>query len=533
MMNSPAWIFDGSVLPDLHGKGDLAVKFLKLLKHPKSQAKGQAFEVWPFMERIVRRVYGDTRPDGQRRVKTVFLMLPRGNRKTTLGAGLVMLHTIGPERINGGYAVSAAVDREQARIAYDEAVGMLQVHPRLMRATNIRDTKSLIEHPKSGSVYHAVSSDGAAQHGKTPTFVLADELHTWRKADLWNALRTGVVKTPNSITWIITTAGKGQMNLAYDLYKYAKAIDAGEIEDEAFLPILFESPPDVDWRSEEAWRAVNPGLEHGFPDIDGLRQLAREAENRPGEREAFMQFNLNVWLDGAAAPWLDMALYDASGLDPVDLAALEGEPCYVGVDLSSTEDLTAVVAVFPRPDGTAIVAPFFFVPEASLRKRQERDSVPYLRWRDEGHIVATPGNVVDYDIVEGRIADLAERFNVLEILIDRWNATGTMNRLSAMGLPVVRFGQGYASMNAAVKATERTILSGNLRHGGHPVLRWNFQNVTIERDPAGNEKFNKARSAEKIDGAVACAMALARATSGENGPSIYDTEEGAEGLLVL
>jgi phage terminase large subunit-like protein len=148
-------------------------------------------------------------------------------------------------------------------------------------------------------------------------------------------------------------------------------------------------------------------------------------------------------------------------------------------------------------------------------------------------ITATPGNVVDYEIVEAKIMDLAERFNVAEIPIDRWNATGTMNRLMNAGLPVVKFGQGFASMNAAVKETERTILSGNLKHGGHPVLRWNFQNCTIDRDPAGNEKFNKARSPEKIDGAVACAMALARARAGENGPSVYDTVAGAEGLLVL
>lgn len=532
-MSYPAWVFDRTKLPDPHKKGEQAAKFLKLMKHPKSLADGQAFELWPFLDRIVRRVYGDTKPNGQRKVKTVFLMLPRGNRKTTLGAGLVMLHTIGPEKIPGGYAVSAAVDREQARIAYDEAVGMIQCYPRLAQATNIRDTKSLIEHPKSGSIYHAVSSDGAAQHGKTPSFVLADELHTWKKADLWQALRTGVIKVPNSITWIITTAGKGQMNMAWELYKYAKRIEAGEIQDDAFLPILFESPPDVDWRDEKAWREVNPGLKHGFPDIDGLRQLAREAENRPGEREAFMQYNLNCWLDGAAAPWLDMPTYDAAGAEPVDLDALEGQPCYVGVDLSSTSDLTAVVAVFPHQDGSLTVKPFFFVPEDTLRQRQERDQVPYLRWKEEGHLIATPGNVVDYSIVEGCIMDLGERFDLKEVVLDRWNATGTMNRLMEAGLPVTKFGQGFASMNAAVKATERAILAGQMRHGGHPVLRWNFQNCTIARDPAGNEKFDKSRSAEKIDGAVAAAMGIARAVSGENGPSVYDGEDRAGGLLIL
>jgi phage terminase large subunit-like protein len=323
------------------------------------------------------------------------------------------------------------------------------------------------------------------------------------------------------------------MNMAWDLYKYAKQVASGEEKDEGFLPILFESPPDVDWKDENAWRAVNPGLKHGFPDMDGLRQLAREAQNRPGEREAFMQYHLNCWLDGAAAPWLDMSIYDSSAGEPVSLDDLTGQPCVVGVDLGATDDLSSVVAVFPRDDGTVIVKPFFFVPEESLRRRQERDSVPYLTWRDEGFLTATSGNVADHDAIESFIRELAERFAVGEVVIDAWAALGIINHLVADGIPVTKFRQGFASMSPAVMETERTILSGNLRHGGHPVLRWNFQNCTIDRDPAGNQKFNKARSAEKIDGAVACAMALCRARAGDNGPSVYDTDAGAGGLLVL
>lgn len=529
-MTGPTWIYDGSLLPDPHGRGERAVRFLKRLKHPKSTAERHAFQLYPFMDRIIRRVYGDTDAAGQRRVKTVFLLLPRGNRKTTLGAGLAMLHTFGPERITGGYAVSAAVDREQARIAFDEAKMMIEMHRALTEATHIRDTRSLIEHPKSGSIYHAASAEAKSKHGKTPTFVLADELHAWPSNALWQALRTGLSKTPESLLWIITTAGRGQLNLAYDLYAYAKGIEAGEIVDPGFLPILFETPADADWKDEALWFDANPGLEHGFPDIDGLRQLAREAENRPSDREAFRQYHLNIWIDSAAAPWLDMPLYDEGG-EVIDLDALVGEPCWIGVDLSSTEDLTAVVAAFLRPNGGYIVLPQFFVPQDTLRRRSERDGVPYVRWAEEGHIIPTPGNVVDYDWVENAIMDLAERYRVMEIAIDRWNSTGTINRLTAAGLPVAKFGQGFASMSPACREVERAILSRKLHHGGHPVLRWCFQNAVIVSNPAGDVKFDKSRAAEKIDGAVATAMAVARAAAAEAMPSVYETER--EGFLFV
>ena len=155
-------------------------------------------------------MYGDTDAAGERRIKTVFALIPRGARKTTLGAALALLHTIGPERVPGGYAVSVACDREQARIAFDEARAMIKMPKPLVAATWVRDSRNLIEHPKSGSRYYAASSDAKAAWGKTPTFALADELHAWYGETLWRAIRTGMAKSPGSILWITTTAVPGK-----------------------------------------------------------------------------------------------------------------------------------------------------------------------------------------------------------------------------------------------------------------------------------------------------------------------------------
>ena len=165
------------------------------------------------------------------------------------------------------------------------------------------------------------------------------------------------------------------------------------------------------------------------------------------------------------------------------------------------------MAVLEHGDGY-LVLPRFFVPQDGIRRRSERDGVPYASWAEQGHIIATAGAVVDYGVVEAYIAELAERYRVEAIAIDRWNSTGTQTRLQEIGLPVVAFGQGFASMSPACKEVERLILNRQLAHDGNPVMRWCLSNVAIAQDPAGNIKIDRQKAKEKVDGAVALAMAI-------------------------
>ncbi|WP_245477949.1 MULTISPECIES: hypothetical protein [unclassified Mesorhizobium] len=146
-----AWIFDKSPIPDPHGKGERAVRFIRVLRHPKSGLSGKLFQLDEWQERIIRKVYGDTKPNGTRKIKTVFALIPRGNRKTTLGAALELVH-LGPERIPHSQVISAAVDRDQARIALEEMVGVINAHPRTAEAFQIQDTKNRITSQKARRV---------------------------------------------------------------------------------------------------------------------------------------------------------------------------------------------------------------------------------------------------------------------------------------------------------------------------------------------------------------------------------------------
>jgi phage terminase large subunit-like protein len=327
-------------------------------------------------------------------------------------------------------------------------------------------------------------------------------------------------KREQPLTIAITTAGCGRLGIAWELYQYAKRVQAGEIEDPTFLPVRLEPPDGFDWRDPEVWAYVNPAL-GVFRSLEEMQTSAKRAEHVPAQQAAFRQLYLNEWRDGAAEPWLDMSIWDEGeqdiGLDDID----PGTRSWIGVDLSATTDLTAVVALFEHGDGYLAV-PKFFVPADGARRRAERDGVNYPLRINQGHIIATPGSVVDYDHVETYIAGLAERHRVEAIAIDRWNSTATTTRLMEQGLPVVRFGQGFASMSSACKELERLVLARQLAHDGSPVLRWCLSNVALEQDAAGNVKITKAKSRERVDGATALAMAVGVAQT-EGSRSVYES----------
>lgn len=528
-MTSPSWIDDGSPIPDPLGYGARAVAFLRNLRHPKSALAGRAFALDPWMERVILRLYGPRHladdPEnqikrGDRIVTNVFAMLPRGNRKTSLGAALTLLHTIGPERRPLGQVICAAADQKQARIALDEAANVLRADRRLERRVKMEPHKNRITNLHGGAWIEAISADGATQHGRTPDFVLMDELHAWKGRDLWEAMVTGLAKVPASLRVIITTAGRGTEGIAHEQYDYARRVAAGEIEDPACLPILFEAPRDADWRDEAVWRAVNPGLRYGYPALGGLRQLAREAEARPADRTSFRQLHLNVWQEGGADPFVDLDVYDA-GAAPVDLMELRKEPCWVAVDLSSNFDLTVVLACWRDGDGF-VVHPWFYCPADNLRDRQDRMGQPYVEWADAGLIEPTPGNVVDLRPVEQKVRELCADFDVQQIAFDPFLARSSMSALGDEGLPVIEFRQGAKTMMPAIHKLERAIVGRRFRHGGHPILRMCFEHAEAETNALGHTtRLLKGKRKLSIDGAVAAAMAVECASTGDTARDPY------------
>ncbi|QUS42343.1 terminase large subunit [Tardiphaga alba] len=538
-MLTPAWIDDGSEIPDPFGRGQQAVEWLRKLKHPKNPAPGHPFEMGPWQERIFRKIYGpryteDVFDDGirvaragSRIVRRVVLVLPRGNRKTSLAAAINMLHIRGPEREPGNLVISAATSHEQAVELFEETALIIDCDKRMRNIRIRRGNNFGITFERDGCRYKPVASDGKTQHGKTPKVIIADELHAWEgKAgrEQWNALTSALVKVPETLLVIATTSGRGQDNLAWEEVQRAIKIQKGEIVDPSVLPVVFMAEKDDDWQDERLWRAVNPGMQYGYPDLGSYRVEAQKAVDSPSERHKFLQYNLNVWQDRSTSPFVEMSVWD-EGARPIP-ADMEGAPCWIGVDMSTSNDLTAVVACIPHGDDFVLL-PFFFCPEADIAKKSKEDGVDYPAWAQKGFITATPGDTIDYTAVIACITALCDRFDVQEINFDPALAGPVMQPLTDEGLPTAKLGQNWQIQTPALRDLERIILNRNVVHAGHPVLRWNFANVAVHHWGNANRAFRKDKSTGRIDGAVATWMAVSRAAAPQR-ESVYDREDFVE-----
>lgn len=330
--------------------------------------------------------------------------------------------------------------------------------------------------------------------------------------------------------FLITTAGTDTHSICYETHQKAVDILEGRKIDPTFYPVIYGAKDSDDWTDPKVWKKANPSLGVTVQ-MEKVKAAFESARQNPGEENAFRQLRLNQWVKQSIR-WMPMEKWDACGFQ-VNEEELEGRVCYGGLDLSSTTDLTAFSLVFPPLDESDKfrILPYFWVPEETLDMRVKRDHVPYDVWEKQGFIKTTEGNVVHYGFIEKFIETLGERFNIREIAFDRWGAVQMVQNLENMGFAVVPFGQGFKDMSPPTKELMKLVLEQKIAHAGHPVLRWNMDNIFIRTDPAGNIKADKEKSTEKIDGAIATIMALDRAIrcGNANTESVYDSR----GILFM
>lgn len=520
------------MLPTSHydkKKADRAVTFIENLCHTKGKWAGTPFWLLPWQEQLIRDIFGIVKPDGNRQFRTAFVEICKKVGKSELAAA-VALYLLYADNEPSAEVYGAAADRQQASIVFDVAKQMVEMSPALMKRSKLMAaTKRIVNYGNAG-YYQVLSAEVGGKHGFSVSGLVFDEIHTQPNRQLYDVLTKGSSDArQNPLHFIITTAGNDRHSIAFELHTKAVDILEGRRVDPTFYPVVYGLKDDEDWEDEANWYKVNPSLGYTV-DIERLRDAYREAKQNPADEITFKWLRMNMWVSSTTA-WIPDAIY-MRGNEPIDMDALEGRDCYAGLDLSSTGDITALVLMFPPRDMTEkyIVLPFFWVPEDTIPRRVKANSVPYDVWEKQGHILATEGNVIHYDFIEKFIYDLAEKYHILEIAVDRWNATQMIQNLEGEGFTIVPFGQGFSSMSAPTKEFYRLLMEGQIIHGGHPVLRWMAGNVVIDTDPAGNIKVTKAKSKEKIDGIVAAIMALDRCIrrEGQSG-SVYDER----GLLVF
>jgi len=501
----------------------LAVNFFeKLLRHTKGEFAGQPFELLDWQkDEIIKPLFGWKRKDnGLRRYRTVYVEVARKNGKSSIAAGLAALLLL-MDNEPGAEIYSAAADRDQARIVFNQAKAMIENSPELKKRTEIYSNTITV--PKTRSYYRVLSADAPTKHGLNAHGVIFDELHAQPNRDLWDVLVTSTGSRRQPIIFAMTTAGYDRESICWEIHEYARQVRERIVDDPTFLSVVYAADEDDDWLDEKVWEKANPSLDVTIK-REYLRNEAKKAQNIPAYQNTFRRLHLNQWTQQETR-WLDMTYWDACG-EPIHEKLLEGSICYGGLDLASSSDIAAFNLCFPNQSGEPeqyIWLPFFWIPKENLMERVRKDRVPYDAWVRDGFVTATEGNVIDYGYILRDIERLGERFNIREIAFDRWGAVQISQTLEDMGFMMVGFGQGYKDMSPPMVELMRIVLDGKLRHGGNPVLRWMADNLVVSTDPAGNVKPNKAKSREKIDGITAGLMSLDRAMRHEQPKiSVYE-----------
>ena len=498
--------------------------FKNHLRHTKGEWSGQPFKLQHWQEQFLRDLFDTVDKNGLRKYRTAYLEVPRKMGKSTLAAG-VALYLLLLDGEMGAEIYSAAADKEQASIVFNQAVQMIEQNQKLSKILKIYKNKTIVME-STGSVYRSLSAEAYSKHGLNAHGIIFDEVHAQPNRELWDVLTTSTGARRQPLTLAITTAGWDRQSLCWELHEYARQVNDGVIKDDSFIGRIYTS--DGDWKEEKTWKQANPN--YGITvKRDYFEKCVVEALANPSKENVFRNLHLNQWTQQETR-WLGLERWDACQREFPDLS---GRRCFAGLDLSSTLDLTSLVLLFPplEEDEPYWVLPFVFAPEDAARERERSNRQRLDIWIREGLIVTSPGRVLDYQVVIDKVDELASKYDIAEIAVDRWNINQAVKRLEAIGKEhgrdewLVGFSQNFSAMSAPIKELETMVVGGNrIAHDGNPVLRWMFGNVQVVRDDAGNVKFTKSKSTEKIDAMVALTMALGRAmVAPQQEQCVYDT----------
>jgi len=507
-------------------RANRAVRFFESLKHTKGQFYGKPFKLLPWQRNIIRDVYGMVNERGVRRIKYVYLEVPKKNGKSEMAAGAALYHTYADGERNGE-VYGCAADKGQASIVFDVAVDMIDQIPALKKRTKLNLSTKKITDKVSGTFYKVVSSEAYTKHGLNVSACIFDELHAQPNRTLWDVMTKGAGDARlQPIWWVITTAGDDpdRVSIGWEVHEKAKTIlearrngdSAGDLA--TWYPVIYGYEGD-DIYNEEIWAQVNPSLGHTFQ-IEALQEWALEAKQNPADERLFRWLRLNQWITYKLTNWLPLDLFDKTVGD-WNRTELLGLDCYMGLDLSSTTDLSALALVFP-PQGTQLdwrVIWESWIPKENMQERIKNDHVPYDQWAAKGWITPTEGNVIDYTKIEARILELKKLYNIIELDADMAMATMLVQRLEAQGITCVNIPQTYLSLTdpmnqteillkgqpadggegEEVKTVQGKLLTGRMTHENNPVARWCFGNTSIAKNGQGYIKFVKEHKGKSVD----------------------------------
>jgi phage terminase large subunit-like protein len=485
------------------------IRYYRIFRHTKGFLKGERFDLRNDQKFFIGQIIAwKNRSDNSQRITETYKEVARKNGKSWEAGGLAGYHlTSAGEGEAEVYSLATSV--RQASESWKAFKSMSKTNSKYAKTLEYRI--GAVRHPKSASVFEPLASVGENLDGKNPSFILIDEYHLFRKIDdeSRNSLRGGAVARNNRLEFKITTGGSNTFGSCFEERKRAIDVLKGTIELDFYLPIIFTLDDGDDWTDERVWHKANPALNIS-KSLSAMREEFRLAQHSPRLVNVFKQKQLDLWTNEAKA-WLSVD--DWRNLaKPIPAEELRGKHCIIGVDLSETNDLTAITFLFPPQDSLRnyYARTIFFCPSVPAVIRQT-NKVPYLTWQAQGFIRYSGEKRIDFKKVADEVMHEIKQggYAVDCIAFDAWKSNVLIEEFKKNGLNTQPIKQYYQQLSPACRMLEELIDKGEITNDGNECMTWNIGNVVLDTDPNGNVKPNKQKSSEKIDGVASLIDALA------------------------
>lgn len=496
-----------------------ALSFFELLCFTKGKWKGNPFKLEPWQAFIVANIFGWKREsDKTRRFTEAYVEIPKKNGKTELAAG-VGLYMLLMDREPGAEVYAAAYTRDQAGICFNAAKSMARKSKSIAKHLTIF-TYNLYQDSTESSMA-AVSHDANNTEGKNSHCVLFDEYHVHKTDDVKTSLRSGMAARSQPLFFTITTAGSNKQGPCYKYRDGCITVLENKVERSNMFCMIYGLDEGDDWQDEAMWSKANPNYDVSVrPQF--LKDEFKKAKTNGREEVEFKTKHLNQWVD-ADITWINSELW--TGLAKPSFNPPAYSLCYGGLDLATISDICSFSLFFPEQEGIeqGHFVSFHFVPKGAVEKART-GGIDYLDWVKDGHLIVTPGETTNHDLIKEEILRCCEYYAIRFIAYDRYEASQLVRQLDDELSPTYipgngkekakyeprmqQFSQKAVAMNAPTKAFEKFIVDKNITHDGSPVTSWMLGNVSIFTDSSGNIKVDKGKSKDKVDGVVAMIMAL-------------------------
>ena len=486
-------------------RADRVVSFIERLKHYKGKTARQRFTLSDWQRFVIYNIYGFYHRDNpeKRAIRNVYLECARKQGKSMLIAALSLYHLLADGEPSAEVYI-VANSAKQAQNLYDMSRTLCsQLDPQQRLIKSYRDS---LKFPATKSLLRTLSYNPTAADGFNASFCVTDEYHAAPNSSMYDVMKSSQLQRLNPLNVVITTAGHNLFSPCYQMRATAVEILAGIKTDDTQAAFVYEIDENDNWDDPAVWQKSNPNLYVTIDPQDIAAEVNR-AKNNESVRAEVQTKTLNIWLQSAET-WIGADIVNRATAT-VDLEQYRGSTVYLGVDLASVSDLTAVSLLIPESDGNLMFKTWYFLPSESLTDTPNRQT--YLRYQRNGMLHTTPGNVTDYDYILTLILDLQKRYDfyIAGIYYDTYNATQFAISATENGLPMIPYSQSIGSFNKPTKEFERLIKSGHVTLDNNDITRWCIGNVTIKSDWNDNSKPVKGKSKyDKIDGVISMIQAL-------------------------